>query len=107
MNANFKTKPVRVTPPPRFSLRRRRNLLPAWKPPNHGFSCDGIWFHRRGDFFENQPHNSLQRGIKPGWLRSYLSSTSQLGLEGFDNAKFQFEKKVVQKRKEKDKFNML
>jgi hypothetical protein len=46
------------------------------KPQDPGFTDEGI-------FFKNQPHNSLQRGIEPGWLRPYLSSTSQLGLEGF------------------------
>jgi hypothetical protein len=60
------------TTAPRFSLRRR-NILPAWKTSEPRF-------HWRGDFFLNQPHNSLQRGIEPGWLRPYLSSTSQLGL---------------------------
>jgi hypothetical protein len=58
---------------PRFSLRRR-NFLPVWKTLRTPVSP------ARG-FFKNQPHNLLQRGIETGWLRPYLSSTSQLGPE--------------------------
>jgi hypothetical protein len=73
-------------------LRKLSNVLEAWrgedvhlkkletfsrlrKLPNPGFTGEG--------FFENQPHNSLQRGIEPEWSRPHLSSPSQLAACSF------------------------
>jgi hypothetical protein len=56
-------------------LKKLETFSRLRKLPNPGFTGEG--------FFENQPHNSLQRGIEPEWSRPHLSSPSQLAACSF------------------------